>query len=199
VTGREARAAVAAEDPGALAVRATLDPSTAVEGVEEVIVAPDGFTVADGAGLHGRLDRSGGTRGTLRLDGGEAVAVLLPPVAQTGGAGATTTVVEVVVDGWRFVVHLEPARRAALRARATRGRVDGGRGARAEVRAIIPGRVVSVAVAEGDTVEEGSELLVVEAMKMQNELRAPRAGTVTRVAVAAGQTIDVGDVLAVIE
>ncbi len=47
-------------------------------------------------------------------------------------------------------------------------------------------------------VEAGQSLLVVEAMKMQNELRAPRAGTVDRVAVEAGGTIDNGDLLVVL-
>jgi biotin carboxyl carrier protein len=45
----------------------------------------------------------------------------------------------------------------------------------------------------------GEQLLVVEAMKMQNELRAPRDATVTRVAVGDGQTIEVGDLLLVLE
>ena len=64
------------------------------------------------------------------------------------------------------------------------------------MRAIIPGVVVSVAVAPGDAVDAGQQLLVVEAMKMQNELRAPRAGTVERVAVGAERsTIEVGDLL----
>jgi biotin carboxyl carrier protein len=55
-----------------------------------------------------------------------------------------------------------------------------------------------VSVAVGDSVQAGQELLVVEAMKMQNELRAPRAGIVERLAVAAGQTIELGDLLAVL-
>ena len=67
-----------------------------------------------------------------------------------------------------------------------------------EVRAIIPGRVVSVAVAAGDAVAAGQRLLAVEAMKMENELRAPRDGTVERVAVAAGQTVELGDLLVVL-
>jgi biotin carboxyl carrier protein len=58
--------------------------------------------------------------------------------------------------------------------------------------------VVSVSVAPGDAVAAGQQLLVVEAMKMQNELRAPREGTVEQVAVGAGATIDVGDLLVVI-
>jgi biotin carboxyl carrier protein len=63
---------------------------------------------------------------------------------------------------------------------------------------MIPGRVAAVRVTVGDTVEAGAALLVVEAMKMQNELRASRAGTVERVAVAAGETIELGDLLVVL-
>jgi biotin carboxyl carrier protein len=67
------------------------------------------------------------------------------------------------------------------------------------LRAVIPGRVVSVAVAQGDTVTAGQPLLVLEAMKMQNELRAPRDGSVSRVVATAGTTVELGDVLVVIE
>ena len=74
----------------------------------------------------------------------------------------------------------------------------GAAGGPLEIRAIIPGRIASVAVAPGDTVEAGQTLLAVEAMKMQNELRAPRAGTVTRVPVGAGSTVELGDVLVVL-
>jgi biotin carboxyl carrier protein len=63
---------------------------------------------------------------------------------------------------------------------------------------MIPGRVVAVAVARGDIVAAGQTLLVVEAMKMQNELRTPRDGTIERVAVAVGETIDLGDLLVVL-
>jgi acetyl/propionyl-CoA carboxylase alpha subunit len=110
-----------------------------------------------------------------------------------------TSRVEVVVRGWRFLLDVEDDERAALRERATRERVAATHGGAFEVRAIIPGRVVSVAVAAGDAVVAGQPLLVVEAMKMQNELRAPRDGTVARVAVGAGETVELGDVLAVLE
>ena len=107
--------------------------------------------------------------------------------------------VEVVVDGWRFELRVEDESRAALRERASRDRTAAGAaGGSLEIRAIIPGRVVAVAVAPGDTVEAGQTLLAVEAMKMQNELRAPRAGTVTRVPAGAGATVEVGDVLVVL-
>jgi biotin carboxyl carrier protein len=66
------------------------------------------------------------------------------------------------------------------------------------MRAIIPGRVIGVSVAAGDAVAVGQEILVIEAMKMQNELRSPRAGTVERLAVGAGARVELGDLLVVI-
>ena len=108
--------------------------------------------------------------------------------------------VEVVVDGWRFEFLVEDEARARLRERARRDRGSTATAGEAlEIRAIIPGRVASVAVTAGDTVEAGQALLAVEAMKMQNELRAPRAGVVARVPATAGSTVEVGDVLVVLE
>jgi biotin carboxyl carrier protein len=107
--------------------------------------------------------------------------------------------VEVVVDGWRFVFVVEDADRADLRQRASRDRSDAAAGGGPlEIRAIIPGRVAAVVVAAGDEVEAGRPLLVVEAMKMQNELRAPRDGVVERIAVGPGDTIEIGDTLLVL-
>ena len=106
--------------------------------------------------------------------------------------------VEVVVDGWRFELAVEDTARARLRHRATRTADAAAASGSADIRAIIPGRIAAVRVTAGDEVTAGQTLLVVEAMKMQNELRAPRAGTVERVAVGEGQTIDRGDVLVVL-
>ena len=105
---------------------------------------------------------------------------------------------EVVVDGWRVVVESEPEARAALRERARRGRSERVAGGPVHVRAIIPGRIVALNVAPGDDVTAGQQLLVLEAMKMQNELRAPRDGTIDRVAVGVGVNVEVGDLLLVI-
>jgi len=128
--------------------------------------------------------------------------VLLLPLesAPSAGHGVGRGVArrEVVVEGWRIEVDVEPAARAALRDRARRAQEGVGHGGPTEVRAIIPGVVVSVSVVPGDAVTAGQQLLVVEAMKMQNELRAPRDGTIERVAVGAGRTIEVGDLLLVI-
>lgn len=70
-------------------------------------------------------------------------------------------------------------------------RLEGG----GRVEAPMPGRVVSVRAKVGDAVAAGAALVVVEAMKMQNELLAPRAGTVARVLVAEGATVERGALL----
>jgi biotin carboxyl carrier protein len=54
----------------------------------------------------------------------------------------------------------------------------------------MPGRIVRVLVSEGDTVTKGTPLVVVEAMKMENEIKSPRDGTVTRVAIGAGDLVE---------
>jgi len=68
-----------------------------------------------------------------------------------------------------------------------------------KVAAPMPGRVVRVLVAAGDTVEARQPVVVVEAMKMENELRSPKAGTVKEVSVVAGASVEAGRVLLVIE
>ena len=66
------------------------------------------------------------------------------------------------------------------------------------VKAPMPGKVVRVLVAAGDTVAAGAGLLVVEAMKMENELRAPRAGVVLELLAREGQAVESGALLAVV-
>ncbi len=72
------------------------------------------------------------------------------------------------------------------------------RGGPARVTAPMPGRVVRVLVAPGAAVEAGQALLVVEAMKMENELRSPRAGRVEQVAVREGQAVEAGALLVLV-
>ena len=67
-----------------------------------------------------------------------------------------------------------------------------------EVRALMPGRVVEVRVRQEDRVESGTVLLVLEAMKMQNEIRASSSGVVARSLVAAGDAVDGGALMLVI-
>ncbi|MEJ7616700.1 MAG: biotin/lipoyl-containing protein [Pyrinomonadaceae bacterium] len=67
------------------------------------------------------------------------------------------------------------------------------------VKAPMPGKVLRVLTEVGASVEAGAGVIVIEAMKMQNELKATTAGTVTELRVAAGATVKAGDVLIVIE
>ena len=158
---------------GARPRRVTTTPASAHPGDEPVTVESQSTTAATPNAVIGLV-------GTLDQDGRRPV--------------------EVVVDGWRFELLVEDEARAALRERASRDRTAvGATGGPLEIRAIIPGRIASVAVVPGDAVQAGQTLLAVEAMKMQNELRAPRAGTVTRVPVGTGSTVELGDVLVVLE
>ncbi|MFN8150514.1 MAG: acetyl-CoA carboxylase biotin carboxyl carrier protein subunit [Solirubrobacterales bacterium] len=63
----------------------------------------------------------------------------------------------------------------------------------------MPGKVIKLAVAEGDAVEVGDVLVVLEAMKMEHELTAPSAGTVAELRVAEGDQVESGAPLAVVE
>jgi biotin carboxyl carrier protein len=67
------------------------------------------------------------------------------------------------------------------------------------VKAVMPGLVIEVNVQEGDKVTGGEGLLVIEAMKMQNEIKAARDGVVKKIEVEQGQTVNTGDILLVIE
>jgi biotin carboxyl carrier protein len=69
----------------------------------------------------------------------------------------------------------------------------------AEVIAPMPGKIVRVLVEAGAQVEAGAGLVIVEAMKMQNEMKSPRAGTVTTIHAEVGVTVNAGDVLVVVE
>ena len=85
--------------------------------------------------------------------------------------------------------------------RTGRGAAETGAGAHGEQKVVapMPGRVVRVLVAAGDEVEARQPVVVVEAMKMENELRSPKTGRVKDVPVAAGAPVEAGRVLMVIE
>jgi biotin carboxyl carrier protein len=100
----------------------------------------------------------------------------------------------VLISGRRFPFALDDPR--SLRGRHGAG--EGTAGPRT-VKAPMPGRVVRVLVAEGDEVLEHQGVVVIEAMKMQNELKSPKAGRVIRVAAAIDSTVGAGEVLVVIE
>ena len=83
----------------------------------------------------------------------------------------------------------------SLRSRRRHARTDGP----ITLRASMPGRVVRVLVEQGDAVAAHQGILVVEAMKMQNEMKSPKDGHVRELRVAAGDTVSAGDTLAIIE
>jgi biotin carboxyl carrier protein len=85
--------------------------------------------------------------------------------------------------------------------RAWRGRRQGAIEAegRQQILAPMPGKIVRVLVQTGEAVEAGQGLLVVEAMKMQNEIRSPKSGTVERLLVKEGQPVNAGEILAWID
>jgi len=175
------------------------DPAARLPGVDAAMSA---LPLVDGVPATIRLERFGDVRARLVESGvdigGSEVRtdVLLGPVRVDRAHGTRHR--EVIVNGWRIEVEIESERHAALRERARRGAGAASPGGPIEVRAIIPGRIVAISVVAGDRVEAGQQILVVEAMKMQNELRAPREGAVERIGVAVGDTIEVGDLLVVI-
>jgi biotin carboxyl carrier protein len=103
-------------------------------------------------------------------------------------------VTEVVVNGNRIRV----AARDKKRLRGNEGSAAGA-GGRATLIAPMPGKVVRVMCSAGDEVSAGQGLLVVEAMKMQNEVQSPKAGKIAEINVAEGQTVNAGETLIVID
>jgi len=121
------------------------------------------------------------------------------PAATTNGR-SVARVRSVEVDGKRFEVRvLEPEQpwRELARRRRERGRSGGGHGNDAIV-SPMQGTVLTVAVENGDEVESGQVLCIVEAMKMENEVRAPHAGTVEQLSVEAGGPVAAGQVICVL-
>src|SRR5689334_9567343 len=136
-----------------------------------------------------------------------AVAVALPSNSllqgTTGPVRRVQRVRTVEVDGRRFEVRLsdpEPEWRALARRRQERAQ-RGGAGAGGSDAVVSPmqGTVLSVTVSDGDEVEAGNVICVVEAMKMENEVHAHRAGTVRSLSVEAGRPITTGQVICTIE
>lgn len=114
--------------------------------------------------------------------------------------GADRTTLDLSLDGDAlFVLHEGRALRGTVIDPRSQGLSLGGGGSEGEMATAMPGAVVRVLVGEGDEVSEGQVLVVVEAMKMENEFKSPFAGVVKRLAVEAGQSIDAGTTLIVVE
>jgi biotin carboxyl carrier protein len=101
---------------------------------------------------------------------------------------------EIEVAGQRFEVYIEDEREKALAGAVKSARETGN----AMVRAPMPGLVLGIPHAVGTSVTRGQTVIVLEAMKMENDLSSPIAGTIEEVHVSKGQTVNQGDILVVI-
>lgn len=94
---------------------------------------------------------------------------------------------QVLMHGRLYSVSVEDEREKRLRAAAGGGVAETGE---FHLRAPMPGLVVAIPVAEGQEVKRGQVILILESMKMQNELKAPRDGTIGRIRVKPGETVE---------
>ena len=128
---------------------------------------------------------------------------------------AAPNAVSVILNGAAFEIHIAPSLDGTYKLqtgahefqadvrdpRAWRGRKQGALEAegRQQIVAPMPGKVIRLLVKVGDEVEVGQGLMVVEAMKMQNEIRSPKKGRVERLQAKGGQPVNAGDILAWVE
>lgn len=146
-----------------------------------------------------------GNRWLCRLDGHDleadalvtrrdVMSVVIDGIAYEVKRERTPTDLHLWVKNSRFGVEVRDPR--SLRSR--KAAAAGGEGPQ-KVLAPMPGKVVRVLLTAGSAVEAGQGVVVVEAMKMQNELKSARKGTVKQVLVAEGASVAAGEVLAIIE
>jgi biotin carboxyl carrier protein len=144
---------------------------------------------------------------------GYSIAVDGQPVHADAALVAPGTI-SVLMGGHAFEVHVTPSLDGMVKLqsgpheftaelqdpRAWQGRHHGALEAegRQQIMAPMPGKVIRLLVNTGDEVEAGQGLVVVEAMKMQNEIRSPKKGKVERLPVKEGQAVNAGEVLCVV-
>jgi biotin carboxyl carrier protein len=156
-------------------------------------------------GKHYRLDLNGAEGAwSCRLDGKDfdVDAILARPDVLSLRIGNQAYEVKservandlyVWVGSRRFAVEVRDPR--SLRGRSRAGDEHGPR----KIIAPMPGKVVRVLAGEGDDVEAGAGVAVVEAMKMQNEIKSPKKGSIRKILVSEGAAVSAGDVLAIVE
>ena len=139
---------------------------------------------------------------------GESYEIDFHQMAETGVASlllnhrSLEAFVEEREDAWEVLIHGEVYRvqvaderaHRLAQARGTAVAVTG----EANINSPMPGIIIAVSVREGDEVTKGQKVVILESMKMENELTAPREGVVLRVAVEPGASVDKGQVLLVI-
>ncbi len=158
-----------------------------IEGEEFLVgVRQDGSYTINGEPVHADIRRTGESRYSTLIDGRSSSLLV------SGTAGTY----RVVAGSLGFDVNVEGERKRLMR---SLGGPAAAVSARTEVRAPMPALVVRIEVKEGDTVDSGRGLIVLEAMKMENELKSPRKGTVTSIAVEHGKAVEKGQLLLVID
>jgi biotin carboxyl carrier protein len=161
-----------------------------IEGKERIVEIDEGRVRVDGVAVDVEVIEAEPGVWVLRRGAEQTIA-------QVDGTGAKMTV-EIRrpgADPVLIAAEVGEARRAKVDAPA---RAGGDAAAPATIRSPIPGRVVKVLVRVDDRVTAGQTAVVLEAMKMENELRAPRAGRVTAVHCTEGATVEAGQDLVVL-
>lgn len=115
-------------------------------------------------------------------------------VVHTGGGDDARLTVEVMIGGRPYVVSIQDERSQALASLAGGSHAGGD----VVIHAPMPGLVVNVLAEEGAEVKRGQTVVVLEAMKMENDLTAPRSGVVKSIRARKGQTVNQGDALAIV-
>jgi len=162
---------------------------------EELLLELDGprcrFVDGRGTPVGAEASRLGDGRLSLIFDDGRQICGRVRAAGTAAGSE-----VEVVTGSSRRKIGLaDPLRDRIAHAREDRA----GEASEEEIRALMPGRVVDVQASEGQRVEAGALILVLEAMKMQNEIRCTSAGTVRRIGAERGAAVEGGTLLAVIQ
>ena len=149
----------------------------------EVDLHGEGVRV-DGRAVEAELRELPGTRVRHLVVDGRSVSLVATPV----GAGSW----DLHVEGARHRVEVVDERTRAIRSMTGQGAVSKGP---APIRAPMPGLVTRIEVQPGDRVQAGQAVVVIEAMKMENELRADAEAIVDQVLVSAGQAVEKGAIL----
>ncbi|HWS85292.1 MAG TPA: biotin/lipoyl-containing protein [Ktedonobacteraceae bacterium] len=127
------------------------------------------------------------------LIGGKSYEIFARRLSQSGEKNGQTY--EILLAGQRFEVIVEDERTRMLTG-LTRTGVSS---SAARIQAPMPGLVANVLLEQGASVEQGQTVIILEAMKMENDLVSPIAGTIKEVKVSKGQTVDQGAVLVLVE
>lgn len=160
-----------------------------VDGEEhEVVLDGDGVHL-DGEDVTARVDDVDGTPVRMVTVGDEVHRVVVR-------SGASRGLYTIWLDGFRFEVEALDERARAIRELSG---ASAGPSGPAPLKAPMPGLIVRVNVQVGDTVQAGQGLVVMEAMKMENELRAQAAGKVRSIVVSPGTVVEKGALLIELE